>query len=90
MPCLFASSITGYDVDAQAAAHGVALGLLDSAAADAAQAVRDAELVVLAAPVGSIAGLFGQIVPLINQPLGTAMTTRGRGLKSVRCLAGGF
>ena len=56
-----ASSITGYDIDPQTAAHGVALGLFDASAAGAAQAVRGADLVVLAAPVGSISALFGQI-----------------------------
>jgi len=56
-----AASITGYDIDPQAAARGVALGLFDASAADAASAVPDADLVVLAAPVSSIATLFGQI-----------------------------
>jgi len=61
-----ASSITGYDIDPLTAARGVALGLLDASSSTAALAVRGADLVVLAAPVGSIPALFGQIAAEIG------------------------
>lgn len=44
----------GFDADAQAARRGVALGVLDAAAASVEEAVREADLVVLAVPVGAM------------------------------------
>jgi prephenate dehydrogenase len=56
-----ATSITGYDVDPDVGGRGVRLGLFDTAASSCAQAARQANLVVLAAPVGAMPGLLSQI-----------------------------
>jgi len=56
-----ASSVVGYDLDPDVAARGVRLGLLDATAASPAQAVRHANLIVLATPVGSMPGLLADI-----------------------------
>ena len=55
------SRIVGYDLDAGACRRGVELGLLDASASSPAQAAVDADLVVLAAPVGAIPDLLAQI-----------------------------
>jgi prephenate dehydrogenase len=55
-----ASRLVGYDLDRAVAARAVALGLLDACTDEAAQAVRDADLVVLAAPVGAMPQLLAQ------------------------------
>jgi prephenate dehydrogenase len=56
-----AGSIVGYDRDTGVCARALAAGLLDAVAASAALAVREADLVVLAAPVGAIPALLAQI-----------------------------
>ena len=56
-----ATSITGYDVDPAVGARGVRMGLLDAAAPDCEQAARQADLVVLAAPVSAMPGLLSEI-----------------------------
>ena len=61
-----ASSITGYDLDPAVAERGVQLDLLDAAAGSPAQAVRGADLVVLAAPVGSMPGLLADIADALS------------------------
>jgi prephenate dehydrogenase len=58
-----AASITGYDLDPDVGARGVRLGLLDAAASSGAQAARQADLIVLAAPVGVMPGLLSEIAP---------------------------
>jgi prephenate dehydrogenase len=55
------SHLVGYDLDARACTRGVERGLLDGSAASAAQAARDADLVVLATPVGAMPDLLAQI-----------------------------
>jgi prephenate dehydrogenase len=56
-----ATSITGYDVDPDAGARGVRLGLFDAAASSCSEAARQANLVVLAAPVGAMPGLLSDL-----------------------------
>ena len=51
--------VCGYDPDARVRARALELGAIDSQAADIAGAVRDAEVVFIAAPVGAL----GEIVP---------------------------
>jgi prephenate dehydrogenase len=48
------SQVVGFDADAAASARGVARGLLDRAADSIAEAVADAELILLAVPVGAM------------------------------------
>ena len=61
-----ASRVVGYDLDPQVCARAMALRLLDEAAASPAQAVRDADLVVFATPVGSMPDLLGQLAGAIG------------------------
>lgn len=56
-----ATSITGYDVDPDAGPRGVTLGLLDAAASSCSEAARQANLIVLASPVGAMPGLLSDI-----------------------------
>ena len=56
-----ARAVVGYDLDPQVCARGIAAGLLDECAASAAQAARQADLVALAVPVGSMPELLAQI-----------------------------
>lgn len=57
--------ITGYDLDAATGMPALARGVVDMMAATPAQAVASAQLVVLAAPVGSLAELATQIAPAL-------------------------
>ncbi|UCG97679.1 MAG: prephenate dehydrogenase/arogenate dehydrogenase family protein [Burkholderiales bacterium] len=54
------TTATGYDIDGSAAAQALDRGLIDRSADSVAQAVRDAELVVVATPVGSMREVFAQ------------------------------
>ena len=54
-------SVTGYDVDAQAGPLARARGVVDDMAESAEEAAAGASLVLLAAPVQSLAGLAGRI-----------------------------
>ena len=56
-----ASRVVGYDLDPDTGARAMRLGLIDATAASAAQAVQDADLVVLAAPVGAMPQLLDHI-----------------------------
>lgn len=53
----FAKTIAGYDPDADVRARALALGIVDEAAESFASAVKGADLVILAAPVGAIPAL---------------------------------
>jgi len=57
------STVIGYDIDAAALESAQARGLIDRAAADAAAAVEDADLVLLATPVGAMRQVFAAIAP---------------------------
>ena len=50
--------IIGCDADANNLQQGLALGVIDQAAADIASAVRDADLVFVAVPVGAMRAVF--------------------------------
>ena len=50
-------TIAGYDADADVLARAAALGIIDQTGADLAQAVKGADLVVIATPVGAVAEL---------------------------------
>ena len=55
------STATGYDVEATAVVAGRALGLLDRGARSVADAVADAELVLVATPVGAMRQVFAEM-----------------------------
>jgi len=57
------STVIGFDIDAAALEAARARGLIDRAAADAAAAVEDADLVLLATPVGAMRQVFAAIAP---------------------------
>jgi prephenate dehydrogenase len=55
------SRALGYDSDANHAARALARGWIDAAAGTVAEAAREAEVVILAAPVGTMPALLGQV-----------------------------
>lgn len=57
------SSVTGFDIDEAAGLPAMARGVVDAMATTPGAAVTDAQLVVLAAPVGSLGALATQIAP---------------------------
>jgi prephenate dehydrogenase len=54
------AQVTGYDPDEQVLAKALSIGAIDSAAGDVAGAVRDADAVFVAAPVGALAETVSQ------------------------------
>lgn len=56
-----AERIDGFDQNPAVAARAVEIGVLDQAAADFASAVKDADLVILATPVGAIEDVCEQV-----------------------------
>ncbi len=67
--------VRGFDADAAAAARAQALGILDEIAASAADAVTGADLVVLAVPIGAIAGVAKSFAAALTP--GTIVTDVG-------------
>jgi prephenate dehydrogenase len=55
------AEVVGYDRDAARVGQGLAQGIADHAAASAAEAIRGADVIVLATPVGAMADLFGDV-----------------------------
>jgi prephenate dehydrogenase len=55
------SQVVGFDVDGAASARGTSLGVLDSAAGSIADAVADAEVVLLAVPVGAMRAVLHEV-----------------------------
>ncbi|MBN2574967.1 MAG: prephenate dehydrogenase [Deltaproteobacteria bacterium] len=55
--------VVGYDLDSEATATALRNGVIDEPAASAEAAVREASLVLLAAPVGSLQGLLTDVAP---------------------------
>jgi len=53
--------VTAFDTDPRAIALAQARGIVDRASTSAAEAVRDADLVVVATPVGAIRSIFSEI-----------------------------
>lgn len=64
--------IVGFDTDTAALKRAVELGVIDEAAASPTDAGDGADLVMIAVPVGSIAGVFRQIAPGLSE---TAIVT---------------
>ena len=60
-----AAQVVGADRDPASLRHALVAGMID-AVADAADAVRDADLVVLAVPVGALAGLADELAPRLD------------------------
>jgi prephenate dehydrogenase len=67
--------VVGYDVSAAACAAGQQKGVLDASASTLAEAVRDAALVVLAAPVRSLESILRQLARVL--PPGAAVIDVG-------------
>jgi len=61
-----AKEVVGFDTRADELALGVELGVIDSAAESAAQAVSGADLVVLAVPVKATQSVLREIQPALN------------------------
>jgi 3-phosphoshikimate 1-carboxyvinyltransferase len=59
--------IWGFDADEQSMAQAVEQGIIETAVSDLPQAVRDADVVVLAVPVKAIAELIELIAPYLGQ-----------------------
>lgn len=60
-------TVTGYDQSRDACAEAVKRGAVDSIAESAAEAVREAELVILAVPVFSTLELLSEILPVVKK-----------------------
>ena len=60
------SAAVGYDIDRQALATAAARGLIDRGADSVPQAVADADLVVVATPVGAMGEVFGELAPVLR------------------------
>lgn len=60
-----ATEIRGADIEQDHRAHAVALGIVDLACADVADAVEGADMVLVAVPVGAIAPMLERIVPYL-------------------------
>jgi len=58
-------AVAGYDVDQQALAAATARGLIDRVAPSVAQVVADADLVLVATPVGAMREVFAQLAPAL-------------------------
>lgn len=66
------SAASGYDIDPHALAEAARRGLIDRRAGTVAQAAADAEVVVVATPVGAMRGVFEQLAPALGP---TALVT---------------
>ncbi len=69
------TAAAGYDVDAQAVAVAADRGLIDRRASSIADAVRDAEFVLIATPVGAMGDVLGQLAPAL--PVGAIVSDVG-------------
>ena len=56
-----ASSIAGYDHKPEALARAKEIGVIDSAAKNCAAAVADADLIIVATPLGAISDVFAEV-----------------------------
>ncbi len=59
------TAAAGYDVDAQAVAVAADRGLIDRRASSIADALSDAEFVLIATPVGAMGDVLGQLAPAL-------------------------
>ena len=76
-----AASVTGCEIDSAKAGEIEKLGLVDHVTTDAVAAVQDADLVVMAVPVGALGPLAAQIVPAMKP--GAVLTDTGSTQRSV-------
>ncbi len=67
------TAAAGYDVDAQAVAIAADRGLIDRRASSIADALRDAEFVLIATPVGAMGDVLGQLAPAL--PVGAIVAS---------------
>jgi len=84
------TAATGYDTDPKALAVAGERGLIDRGATSVAQAVADAELVVVATPVGSMVEVFQQLAPALPRDalLTDVGSTKGDVLDHARAALG--
>ena len=61
------TTATGYDIEPKALAAATALGLLDRGAATTAEAVADAQFVLVATPVGSMRRVFADLAAALPE-----------------------
>lgn len=84
------SGVTGHDTDAAALRAGLQCGVLTRAADSAADAVRDADVVVVATPVGAMRATLAAIAPALRP--GMIVTdvgsTKGSVLADARAVLG--
>ena len=76
-----ATVMAGYDADPAAMAHVAALALVDDVADSAAAAVADADLVIMAVPVGAVGAVAETIIPHMKP--GAVLTDTGSTKRSV-------
>ena len=76
-----ATVMAGYDADPAAMADVAALALVDDVADSAAAAVADADLVIMAVPVGAVGAVAEAIIPHMNP--GAVLTDTGSTKRSV-------
>ena len=76
-----AARVTGCEIDSSKAVEIEKLGLVDHVTTDAVAAVQDADLVVMAVPVGALGPLAAQIVPAMKP--GAVLTDTGSTKRSV-------
>ena len=84
------TTASGYDIDARAVAAAQALGLVDRGAATVADAVADAELVLVATPVGAMRGVFADLAPALpdRAVLADVGSTKGGVIADARAVLG--
>ena len=76
-----ATVMAGYDADPAAMADVAALALVDNVADSAAAAVADADLVIIAVPVGAVGAVAETIIPYMKP--GAVLTDTGSTKRSV-------
>ena len=76
-----ATVMAGYDADPAAMADVAALALVDNVADSAAEAVADADLVIIAVPVGAVGAVAETIIPHMKP--GAVLTDTGSTKRSV-------
>ena len=76
-----AAVMAGYDADPAAMADVAALALVDNVADSAAAAVADADLVIIAVPVGAVGAVAETIIPHMKP--GAVLTDTGSTKRSV-------
>ena len=84
------TTASGYDIDARAVVAAQALGLVDRGAATVADAVADAELVLVATPVGAMRGVFADLAPALPDSalLADVGSTKGGVIADARAVLG--